>query len=54
VNLFSKDGGSIYYINYRKMNTGGSSFAQTLNTIGRRTNDKDAAFFKERSIPFRN
>jgi phosphoribosylformylglycinamidine synthase len=33
---------------------GGSSFAQTLNTIGNAPTIKDAAFFKERSIPFRN
>jgi phosphoribosylformylglycinamidine synthase len=32
---------------YRKMNTNGSSFAQTLNTIGKDAPTiKDAAFFK--------
>jgi phosphoribosylformylglycinamidine synthase len=42
--------GSIYYINLSQddFKLGGSSFAQTLNTIGKEVPTiKDAAFFKE-------
>ncbi|WP_413997850.1 phosphoribosylformylglycinamidine synthase [Flavobacterium sp. W1B] len=47
--VLQKDGGSIYYINLSQdeFKLGGSSFAQTLNTIGNETPTiKDAAFFK--------
>jgi phosphoribosylformylglycinamidine synthase len=47
----------IYYINLSQdeYKLGGSSFAQTLNTIGKDAPTiKDAASLKERSIPFRN
>ena len=47
--VLQKDGGSIYYINLSQdeYKLGGSSFAQTLNTIGNETPTiKDAAFFK--------
>ncbi|MBG6185693.1 phosphoribosylformylglycinamidine synthase [Flavobacterium sp. CAN_S2] len=47
--VLQKDGGSIYYINLSQDNfkLGGSSFAQTLNTIGKEVPTiKDAAFFK--------
>jgi len=48
--VLQKDGGSIYYINLSQddFKLGGSSFAQTLNTIGNETPTiKDAAFFKK-------
>ncbi|RKS92303.1 phosphoribosylformylglycinamidine synthase [Flavobacterium limicola] len=47
--VLQKDGGSIYYINLSQddFKLGGSSFAQTLNTIGKEVPTiKDAAFFK--------
>jgi phosphoribosylformylglycinamidine synthase len=47
--VLQKDGGSIYYINLSQdeYKLGGSSFAQTLNTIGKDAPTiKDAAFFK--------
>ncbi|MFV8374994.1 phosphoribosylformylglycinamidine synthase [Flavobacterium sp. LB1P71] len=47
--VLQKDGGSIYYINLSQddFKLGGSSFAQTLNTIGNEVPTiKDAAFFK--------
>lgn len=47
--VLQRDGGSIYYINLSQDNfkLGGSSFAQTLNTIGKEVPTiKDAAFFK--------
>jgi phosphoribosylformylglycinamidine synthase len=47
--VLQKDGGSIYYINLSQddFKLGGSSFAQTLNTIGNEAPTiKDAAFFK--------
>ncbi|UQD56653.1 phosphoribosylformylglycinamidine synthase [Flavobacterium sp. K5-23] len=47
--VLQKDGGSIYYINLSQdeFKLGGSSFAQTLNTIGKDAPTiKDAAFFK--------
>jgi phosphoribosylformylglycinamidine synthase len=47
--VLQKDGGSIYYINLSQddFKLGGSSFAQTLNTIGNQAPTiKDAAFFK--------
>jgi phosphoribosylformylglycinamidine synthase len=50
--VLQRDGGSIYYINLSQdeFKLGGSSFAQTLNTIGKDAPTiKDAAFFKEPS-----
>ena len=47
--VLQRDGGSIYYINLSQddFKLGGSSFAQTLNTIGKDAPTiKDAAFFK--------
>ena len=47
--VLQRDGGSIYYINLSQdeFKLGGSSFAQTLNTIGNEAPTiKDAAFFK--------
>ncbi|TDE28715.1 phosphoribosylformylglycinamidine synthase [Flavobacterium ranwuense] len=47
--VLQRDGGSIYYINLSQddFKLGGSSFAQTLNTIGKEVPTiKDAAFFK--------
>ncbi|KIA86571.1 phosphoribosylformylglycinamidine synthase [Flavobacterium sp. AED] len=47
--VLQRDGGSIYYINLSQddFKLGGSSFAQTLNTIGNEVPTiKDAAFFK--------
>lgn len=47
--VLQKDGSSIYYINLSQddFKLGGSSFAQTLNTIGKEVPTiKDAAFFK--------
>jgi len=47
--VLQSDGGSIYYINLSQdeFKLGGSSFAQTLNTIGKDAPTiKDAAFFK--------
>jgi phosphoribosylformylglycinamidine synthase len=47
--VLQRDGGSIYYINLSQdeYKLGGSSFAQTLNTIGKDAPTiKDAAFFK--------
>lgn len=47
--VLQKDGGSIYYINLSqdKFKLGGSSLAQTLNSIGNQAPTiKDAAFFK--------
>jgi phosphoribosylformylglycinamidine synthase len=47
--VLQRDGGSIYYINLSQdeFKLGGSSFAQTLNTLGKDTPTiKDAAFFK--------
>jgi len=47
--VLQKNGGSVYYINLSqdKFKLGGSSFAQTLNTIGNEAPTiKDAAFFK--------
>jgi phosphoribosylformylglycinamidine synthase len=47
--VLQKDGGSIYYINLSQdeFKLGGSSFAQTLNSIGNEAPTiKDAAFFK--------
>jgi phosphoribosylformylglycinamidine synthase len=47
--VLQKDGGAIYYINLSQdeYKLGGSSFAQTLNTIGKDAPTiKDAAFFK--------
>ncbi|MGO4904327.1 phosphoribosylformylglycinamidine synthase [Flavobacterium sp. W20_MBD1_R3] len=47
--VLHRDGGSIYYINLSQddFKLGGSSFAQTLNTIGKEVPTiKDAAFFK--------
>ena len=47
--VLQKDGGSIYYINLSQddFKLGGSSFAQTLNTIGKEVPTIiDAAFFK--------
>ncbi|WP_426092747.1 phosphoribosylformylglycinamidine synthase [Flavobacterium sp. DSR3-2] len=47
--VLQRDGGSIYYINLSQddFKVGGSSFAQTLNTIGKEVPTiKDAAFFK--------
>jgi phosphoribosylformylglycinamidine synthase len=47
--VLQKDGGSIYYINLSqdKFKLGGSSLAQTLNTIGKDAPTiKDATFFK--------
>ena len=47
--VLQKDGGSIYYINLSQdeFKIGGSSFAQTLNSIGNEAPTiKDAAFFK--------
>jgi phosphoribosylformylglycinamidine synthase len=48
--VLQRDGGSIYYINLSQdeFKLGGSSFAQTLNTIGKDAPTiKDAAFSKE-------
>ncbi|MFE3866544.1 phosphoribosylformylglycinamidine synthase [Flavobacterium sp. LS2P90] len=48
--VLQKDGGSIYYINlsHDDFKLGGSSLAQTLNTIGKDAPTiKDAAFFKK-------
>ncbi len=48
--VLQKDGGSIYYINLSQdeFKLGGSSFAQTLNKIGKDAPTiKDAAFFKK-------
>jgi phosphoribosylformylglycinamidine synthase len=48
--VLQRDGGSIYYINLSQddFKLGGSSFAQTLNTIGKDAPTiKDAAFFKK-------
>jgi phosphoribosylformylglycinamidine synthase len=50
--VLQRDGGSIYYINLSQdeFKLGGSSFAQTLNTIGKDAPTiKDAAFFKRPS-----
>ena len=47
--VLQRDGGSIYYINLSQddFKLGGSSFAQTLNTIGKEVPTiKDAVFFK--------
>jgi phosphoribosylformylglycinamidine synthase len=47
--VLQRDGGSIYYINLSQdeFKLGGSSFAQTLNTLGKDAPTiKDAAFFK--------
>ena len=47
--VLQRDGGSIYYINLSQddFKLGGSSFAQTLNTIGKEVPTiKDGAFFK--------
>ena len=47
--VLQRDGGSIYYVNLSQddFKLGGSSFAQTLNTIGKEVPTiKDAAFFK--------
>ena len=47
--MLQRDGGSIYYINLSQddFKLGGSSFAQTLNTIGNEVPTiKDATFFK--------
>ena len=47
--VLQRDGGSIYYINLSQddFKLGGSSFAQTLNSIGKEVPTiKDAAFFK--------
>jgi phosphoribosylformylglycinamidine synthase len=47
--VLQRDGGSIYYINLSQddFKLGGSSLAQTLNTIGKDAPTiKDAAFFK--------
>ena len=47
--VLQKNGGSVYYINLSQddFKLGGSSFAQTLNTIGNEAPTiKDAAFFK--------
>jgi phosphoribosylformylglycinamidine synthase len=55
--VLQRDGGSIY-INLsqdEEYKLGGSSLAQTLNTIGKDAPTiKDSAFFKEPSIRFRN
>lgn len=48
--VLQRDGGSIYYINLSQdeFKLGGSSFAQTLNKIGKEAPTiKDAAFFKK-------
>nr|WP_314895641.1 phosphoribosylformylglycinamidine synthase [uncultured Flavobacterium sp.] len=48
--VLQRDGGSIYYINLSQddFKLGGSSFAQTLNTVGNEVPTiKDAAFFKK-------
>ena len=47
--VFQKKGGSIYYINFSQSDyqLGGSSFAQTMNSIGQHAPTvKDAAYFK--------
>jgi phosphoribosylformylglycinamidine synthase len=45
--VLQRDGGSIYYINLSQdIQTRGSSFAQTLNTIGKDAPTIKDAFFK--------
>ena len=54
--LLQIDGGNIYYINISQddFKLGGSSFNQTLNTIGNEAPDvKNTAFVKKRSIRFK-